>query len=614
MRRLALFTAFLSCFLLVSARRARAQATHPIIEWGVQVPYVVVPPVKVSGKTVYGYGNDLLEWDETEKAIVRRVRMPARVVALASKDERTLLVTLQQQSSLAPQPRVDVPFVYDGARPGRGLWNLTFVTLMEARTFLGGRFDPAKMRGPNAELAIDAFVAWEKIDRTNPYAPALRGQLLARIGRNADAMKAFDAAADSKGAVWDDLLRVSSILEDEGAIAAASRAFDRRFEAMKADGIRAELLQSTLALYALSPPRAALAAAFAKKDAATIDRIEERYARLFPRARGGQRAFGALADWMHDNGRDDLAAVWRSRAAVTAGNVEDLMTETTRNVDQALPLIFGIAVIAPLVAFAIGARRSARRGDPNRIAVLDLVAAVLPLLLLVLVQAWAGTQMAALGRVAAAPNGLLTDAVAAPDVLPWIESRVQPTPERDALIAWVRAEQSAVRAGGRHEGAPPDDATMRRALAAGDWKAALSQATRTTGGEYDTQMFGFKHVVLLSALLFLLGWVVGGRWPRAAVATSRAIPGAPASLGLFGPVLGALFIASLASFAGVGRQLSLEQLATSNDAMYFGLESLTPQRTEVPKIPAWAWAALVTSVLVHAAGVQIDRVRDRKTA
>jgi hypothetical protein len=202
------------------------------------------------------------------------------------------------------------------------------------------------------------------------------------------------------------------------------------------------------------------------------------------------------------------------------------------------------------------------------------------------------------------PSGLLADASASPDVQRFFD-RLNPSPERDALIAWARAESDATKAGGRSDVAPPTDATIVAALQKPAWKESLIGAMKPGR---DQGLLSVSLVALLAGAAALFGFFIGRRAPRAAIAASRVIPGGPQSLGIVGPVLGGIFVAALFAFAGADRALS--SIAVTPASRWFGLETIA----SAPVMPSrgWAWVFGVGYVVVHLVGVVIDSARERR--
>ncbi len=598
-------------FLLFAIAPARAaEPVHPELP-GTPGDARPLPLINVGARKFYAYGADLLEWDGS--AIVRRTRMPARIVAMAPHDERSLYVTLAPKSDFGvARDRVDVLVPVDGPRPGRGLWSGgstdAYLTIREARLIASG-FEPENKElddNRRGEL-LAALSARELVDHTNSFLPFFRGQILVRAGQRDEAVRAFELAANLEAAPFNDLLRLSQMLDDEDQPALAQRAFDRGIAAMRAAGLRPERLQTQVAYQVLmGVPRFALSSALAGGDAARVDAIEERVALAFPRLEGAHVAWRELAVWMRARGRADLAAKWNGRADVAASSVSNL--PTTVSLDRLLPSILGMSVVAPLVAFVVGLRRGARRSDSTRRSALDIASALAPLVATIALVAWSNAQLEVVARRAYVPTAMLDDGVASPDVARFVEQRLAKGPEREQLLAWIGNEARAVREGGRYDGPAPDDATIRAAFERADVRTAIRDALAqrsplTSSG----RVLGFQHTLLLAGILFVAGYFLAARTPRAAAAASRVVPGGPESLPIIGPLLAGAFLGALFAFAFGERLFS--SIATPNNARFFGFESIASAQANVPD-RTWAIAIIVAYALVHLVGVRLDAVRE----
>jgi len=596
--------------LLIASPVAAAEPVHPELPAASGEPVRPLPIVDVGGRSLYAHGADLLQWDG--RTIVARTRLPARIVAVAPRGSDAVVTLAPKSEFGVAGDRVDVLVPFDGPRPGRGFWSGGYVdaylTLREARATIP-TFDPAiKQLDENSAHAL--MTALEKrlsVDSTNPFLLFMMGQIARRAGFPGGGASFFGAAAALHGAPFNDQLRLSQMLEDEEQPAAARVAFDNGLAKLRAAGLRPERLQSQVAFQVLmGVPRTALSDALARGDVARVDAIEERVALAFPRLEGAHLAWRDLAAWMSAHGRADLAAVWRSRADNAAASLSNV--NTTISLDRLLPAILGMSVVAPIVAFVIGLRRGSRRNDSKRRVAVDIASALAPLIATFTLIVWANQRVEVVARRAYAPIALLDDGVASPDVARFVEQRLTPGPERDQLLTLIANESRAGREGRRYEGAAPDDATLRRAFERSSIRTAVSDALAQRSALTSTQhKLGFQHTFLIAGLLFVGGYLLGARTPRAATAASRVVPGGPESLPILGPILGGAFLGALFSFAFGDRLLS--SIATPNNARFFGLESiagvekLSPDRT-------WAIAIVVVYVVVHLIGVRVDRVRE----
>jgi tetratricopeptide (TPR) repeat protein len=609
----------------------------------------LVGPVTVSGRTLYAVRADLLEVDLARGVVARRTRFPAAIVALApagaAPADPRLQVTVEyhppaagaaSRPAAATQPaaagRVAFPHRIGDLAPGRSFW--------EPRDWLGAwtdarelvpelkpdHADPAKLEPETREKAIRALRDAAAHDPTNPHYLALAGVLLQAENQKAEAGRAFAAAAEAPGAHWADLLRAASTLEDAGAREPARRAFARGVRGLEAAGVRPERLRAAVAVTTLMPPpRRALAEALKAKDAARVDEIVARAARVFPAGEGTAPAWARLAAWLRDQGKADLAARWDERArhgghAFGASPRRDLATE----VDSRLPFLLGALLGTALIALAVGLRRggttSTQDGPLARIPVprlADLAMILAPLAVALLLDLGTGDRLATIDRYASAPVGLLVDAADAPDVERWVSARVEPGPARTLLVAWVAQESEATRAGGRSVAPPLDgDAchealehpgtfgTQLRRTLAGTVTALATRITAMGGKPAELSSFRGVSVAALAALaLFVVGFLLARLFPLAQ-ALSWLIPGGARALSIPAGLVTALAAAGL---CGNAYPAVLSSLVVPQAYRLHGLESIASADGGVGSTaPAWVFGALGVALALHAWGVIRD--------
>jgi hypothetical protein len=375
----------------------------------------------------------------------------------------------------------------------------------------------------------------------------------------------------------------------------------------------------------MPPPRKALAEALKAKDAARVDEIAARTARLFPGGEGAAYAWGSLAAWMRDQGQADLGARWQARArhggtAFAAPPGRNLAAE----VDKRFPFLLGALIGAVLVAFAAGLRRGgttrAQAGPGARIPVpriADLAVILVPLVAALAIDLGTADRVAAIGRYASAPVGLFDDAPDDPDVGRWVTARLEPSPARDLLLAWVTEEGKATQAGGRSVAPPLDWATcyeaieqpgalgtrMTRSLSGS--VASLAAQIGATGGKASAldAIKGVSTAALGALALFVIGFLLARLFPLLQ-ALSWLIPGGAKSLSIPAGLVTALAAAGLCGnyFPAV-----LSRVAVPNFFKVYGLESIAPAHGGVPTTaPVWVFAALGVALALHVWGVARD--------
>jgi hypothetical protein len=601
---------------------------HAALIEGKKTPEEPIGPATLGTRSFYAVGADLLELDSVVGQIVRRTRFPAQIVSLAGRTtaEPALLVTISAVGLKEPAEHMVIAFRPDGPPPGRGPWggNLLSLTLRDARGVASG------YRGANAadltpaarDEAISAFERAEAKDRTNPFLPAFRGELLVAARRLADAARAFDAAADLPAASWVDLLSVSSTLEISDAREPARRAFTRGLAGMKDAGLRPERINALITVVLmLMPPRHKMKEL---ADAGQVERYDEVAARLliaFPRAQGLDRASEAIALWMRAKGRSDLAKQWDEREAVARTSLFRLGDRIIAKLDPALPFLWGAWLASLAVALAAGLRAGAalrrrriagavqglRRWLPRpRIA--DVISFGLVLLTTLVLLALVGVWEAQLGGPVEVPQALMDDGAAAPAVERWLAGR-SPSAARDRWLEYARQEARATREGGKYAGTPPDTASFQEMM------ETVSFGQRLTPSLTGTLVFGVDRsgqpgliwvgLAIVVILLYLLGALVGAWLPRASAVVACLVPGGPASLAVTGGLVGALMFASGLSLAGFDRVL--RDITFTEHATLVGLRF---PRLQTPA-PLWPYITLALCAVIHMGAAWWDRRASR---
>lgn len=581
------------------------------------------PPMAViGGRTVYGVGADLLEVDVARGVILARTRFPATIVRLAPEQSGAVTVTLQGSDYGAT---IEVPVTYrlGAPAPGRAAWYpLAYLgARSDARRLALRGFKEASEYSPEARAeAIARCERAEAADPTNPWLTFFRGQLLQAAGRPDAAAAAFAAAADSQAATWSDLLALSSALEDTGAREPARRAWARGVERMRAAGVRPERMHTLISLLSLAPlPRRALEQAIAAADVERVDEIAGRVATLFPGLEQGDAGWRALASWMRGRGRADLAAVWEERAAAARAGGAGRWAALVAQMNRVLPFVAGAFLALLVAAFVLGARAGARRrAAGGRWPVPRLRAGEVAGLIALLAIALVLTEQLArpLGRAVRYGTmawEVLDDGLASPSIEPWARQALVPSAAREELLAHARAEQGALRAGGRAEGAPIEVATIQRAIEADPplyerlryaSKGEVAQIVDGTFGATVPWVRLWRAVPPAALALLFLGALVGFYLPRAARALALAIPGGAESLGILGGVTMTAVAAAAGVLAGAWRMDG-----DASDALrHFGLSRISPAATAKP---AWPWLLLAAAVVLHGAAVIWERRRRR---
>jgi len=566
-------------------------------------------PVVADGRFVYAMGSDLLEVDVGEGRIVRRDRLPGRIYRIEVQEDppdapAVLRVELDGAGLLWDEGALPTAIRYrlGDVPPGRSGWFMLASSYAAGRATAllpNKRFDD--MTPTELGAALTRLDEAQRRDATNPYFRFRRGQVLARLGRGAEAAAAYHEAAELPAAVWSDLIRLSWLLEAIDCWGDADLAFDRGYERMLETRVRPERMQSLVAhnvLFGLAP-RDSVAAAIEAEDVDRVHELETRRWRVFPKLELGPEAWRALAEWMAAQGRDDLADVWRERASVAEdGWLNRLEHRGVWIVNTIYPMVFGLVLAVPLIAFVLGVRirsQAVTRWTPVR----ALATLALPLLLAFPLAA------VAVGWSNMFDLGVADDTYAAPSVAAAFEAR-PPSDARDEVLAFARAESAAFAEGGWYDGPMPDEATIAEAFTpmprwrerfewADQWIGADALWTRISPtGRIDSS----TEYALLLLLPFGFGLLLFRFAPRAARAAAAVIPGAAEPFSVAGGLLLGAFIAGLlAVLAACGPVWGWDPMwvmagGGASTARNLGFEQIWDGVVPEPSL-AWAYACVI---------------------
>jgi hypothetical protein len=601
----------------------------------------IVAPVMVAGRVVYARRADLIEIDVARGVIGRRVRFPAQIAAIApdpqAAGEPRLLVDLvandigREEMSLG-QAR----YRLGDPAPGRANWGWNeisnhFLTLTDAELLVGRDFwSIPGMSQRHRDAALALLADREAQDPTNAFLPLYRGLLLADSGRDADAAAAYARAARNPGAPWNDLVMVANHLEAVGASADAAIAFENAIAAMKVEGIRAERLQSIdVPLLGSRWLKAIMAAALSGGDVERVHTIASRWATLAPRLELGHHLWRALARWMREHGRADLAAEWDRRAAYAAGGaLNRYVARVIASAEWVGVVVVGLLAAVPLLVLVVGLRsRDLRRRLRDRlgdaagpawlpaIRPVDVAALLLPVAVALLLVAYVVPYTATMTDVFLNASGVSDDGVGDPRLVGWLEARPA-GPARDETLAWARAEHVAALQGEVANVRVPDEATLAAALEPSMPFADRLELADTsivslledTPLEVLADQPGASpmrrwlvHIAWVSVVL-VLGIAIAAAWPRAARWMAVALPGTAAPLGLLSGVMLGMFLAAILVVLG------LAAMDLGSTYRLFGFEAIW---SDPPGAPSrlCACAVIVVVTAIHVAAVRRDRAR-----
>lgn len=604
-------------------------------------------------RVYYSVLRDLFEVDRDDGVILRRVRFPARIADIVLAAGGALDVTLHTRGGTYPASETDNPpteeitlrYEPGGLEPAQIFWDHVidgFAALRDAQWLVANlEADDQTNRVPPSSgiIATDEHEATRVLseahrrDPTNPFYAEQLGHLHREAGDEKAAMEAFDAAADSTGAAWSDLLALSLRLEEAGATDAAKRAYENGLARMDDVGIASErvygMLVMVTAFSGLHDAEGPLQQAIRDGDADTVHRLSARVADAFPFVEGGYSSWSALASWMEEQGRDELADQWRQRARQNRDVTYPLFQATATWADQSLVGMIATGLTLIVLSLVVGLRggmaRRRRCDDPGDgkgsgplwlpiVRLRDLMALLVIYTGFFVCTLLLSTNVVAIDTLAKMPVPGLHDGLAAPEVEQWLQE-LDDSPAQKELLEIAREEQRLLTAG---EELPERDSVHHLIAQAANedaWQsqlqllksarlpAPLATTEITDGeiGEHDGDMRD-QHRSILSiflgfpgvAFLIFLGGLAGAYAPRAARRGLQVLPGGPPQLAPFGGFVLLGFFTALVAFAGYD---SLISELWPSFLRLFGLDGIAPQSIAPSRI--WAWVVLATVLAVQ---------------
>lgn len=582
-----------------------------------------IGPVQIDGAAFYAAARDLFQIDPAEGTVRDRVRFPAPVAAIEVDDEDNLEVTVRDHLEGLDEhdaPR-EVSIQYTPGSPSPPQYNWSAPRSKDL--FLSSRdADWRAAVADDPDEALELLRRARQVDPTNPFFSQEIGELLRQEGDQEAARRAFERAVEAPDAVWRDLLAVSSRLEEADAPDQADRAFQRGLELMREAGIDNERLTTMVSvatsLMLPTDDDSSIARAIQSADPEQVDRLVGRFARLAPYVESGHYNWETLANWMLDQGEEDLAAKWNQIADENRDYATGIFTRNVVHVDRALLALVSISIALAILAVLIGMRgglarrrlhdRSDGEGHNLWIPRIRLRALVVPAGLFVAVVAipfYLATHLSVVDRLSDAPLAVAQDGLASPASIEWLDSltggsavddllnqavteqqaleRGEPMPEKEPIahdIARVLYEDA------RHQqiellrqGRMPDLVAFVRT--AGDQPDQLDQPPSTS--------LAVMVIPLLAlGLLVLMGGVIGARAPQIARPVLLLVPGGSARLAPVGALALAAALTALGALAGLDS--AVYEAAQPAFLEYFGLQDLgehTPSHSRL-----WAWMTL----------------------
>lgn len=572
------------------------------------------PPVRIGDRAIYAIRGDLIEVDVDDGVVARRTRFPASIDDVQlGKDGTSVDVRLRDAQRGGASVDVIHHELGKGA-PGRATTDAVpwAASARDAGLlvpgWVPGKGLPAKIDDALRDVALPALAEAAERDPTNPHYLLLLGQLHDGDER----AQAFTAAATLPGAVATDLLHVWAELEELGAVDAAATAFDRGLDALEQGGVRPDRQRALITLVGYVP-RDAIASAVDGGNSDRVDALMTRVWKLAPHVEAGHFVWTQLAAWLEARGRVDLAQTWRDRAA--EGGRLFGVTTLEDDLDTMALVSAALLVAIPLVALLIGLRRGAQaRTTPAQfpyLQLVDLAAMLLPLIPAVYAQLRVMDTITVMGRSAAAPVALFSDAVDA-ETVTFVEKKLPESEAKAEVLTYLRAELDAMRAGGRSDLEPIDpDTTLVAAFRAkeplGARLAHVDDGLDGLEGEQQVPTPSIPRALGLGLVMFAIGFAIAKRKPGAQL-LARIVPGGAGPLWAFGGLVAGAFVCGLYYFAW---DPWLGEVATPGFDKMFGLDALPDAPPASRPTPWWPFAAIGGAVAAQAAAAFLELRRGR---
>ncbi len=597
-----------------------------------------VGPVVIDEHAYYAVGRDLMEVAIAQGLVSSRTRFPAPIAELQLVDDTMLDVVVEvevdEPFKMQEGPKsVHLPHTPGGAAPPQMAWSIAemaeqFLTSKDAEWLVAS--------AQNNEEAMQLLDEARQMDATNPFFSKMLGNLLQDSGEAQEAMKAFSESANSQGAVWQDLLQLSTLLDASKAPEDAERAFQLGMQQLEQFGIAPERVASMIPVVttflASSDEFSPLLKAFEAGDVEEVSRLAMRMAEGFPNVEGAHWNWGALARWMEAEGADGLAREWQRIADENKEAAFGIVEDSAVALDRAV-LIFGsLALALVLLSLLIGmrgglARRRIYDADPDggyslwipRLRFRDVIVAFVFYFGLIGITYYVNMHVHVVDEFATMPVSNLQDGLASPNTQAWLMEMAE-SPAVHELINTVLAEREALQEGREIPQRKPvvhllvdaayEDAKKAQwdLLSSGQMPDLVTAVQMLDAQPAEMQAPGGMSLAMalvpLPVLMFLLflGSVLGARAPGVVRPVLIVIPGGSWHLAPLGAFLLAACIAAVAALGGYDN--IIQQLVSAEAHRQLGLEGLQ-EFGAVPK-RNWAWLTLVIVVCCQAALARWD--------
>ncbi len=622
------------------------------------------PDVAVANARIfYTVGPDVIEVDPEEGKITDRARFPAPIATLEAGKDDTLLIELELEDAIeVPAPmgsdarsmtsETSLPDTFQLRRspdelrsPPQTFWTLErrFDVMKDAerwgRALVPAFPDVDDLSQARADRLISRFERARRRDSTNPFYSEMIGRVHRIRGQSEAARRAFERAAKTEEAVWEDLIRLSGRMSKAGVSEEITQmAYERGMAKIQTMGLTPERIQSPLVTSAMllwpGGDKHPVHRSIDDNEPERAHRYSRQLARLAPFIEGGAPAWSALADWLEQRGRVDVAEEWHDRAERNRHMREGYLRDTLEELDPLMLAVAASLIALVLICFVAGIRggrirrreRAASESDRDgRTSFLhvrrrDLLGIAWMALLAV------GLSYSCQVRIDLLTTHLLPvthelagDSLAAPQSEAWLDA-IADSPAQRTLLDTARSEQRALETG---ESFPDiterEQSTVQLLIDAMRTDAQQRPLRRLQHGtapfyiprfesepfsdELNIEVTPIGMLPLLTLLIVLAVAIVTGaaagylapeRWSTWCL---RVVPGGTTNIAPFGGFVMMVVIAGLLTWLGLGTYIHRTALPSMHS--YFGVSTIASDPD--PPSMLGLWIGVAAALVAHTA-------------
>ena len=553
---------------------------------------VPVGPIHLDDAAFYGVNRDLIQIDAATGVVEDRLRLTGTIRQLDVVDDALEVVTGRAASA----PMTITPGEPPPPQRALSMGDLTRTpsTARDAQWLAAQADDP--------DQAMRLLEQAHRADPTNPFFQQVMGMVLLEEGDDQGASQAFAAAADTPNALWRDLMRLSSNLDELGVHDQAENALQQGIRQMEAFGIGEEDLLTFL-------PMAAMALGSRDEIDQIISAVEDGdFAEAYRRALGFADTLPELAD---------VSAEWQQLIDDNKRAAYEIVEEAAVDLDGLmLPFaaaLFALLLLVLLAGLRIGATRRLRVGDALVPLLLFIGLLAIPYLAMPhahVAQSFVDLPISEIQQHPDSPEARqkLFDMADDPAVRQFLTAFMaerqaaaagEPLPERIAVVrlladaAYLEAEEQKWDL--LHQGRMPDLVAM----------AAMIKEEPQTWELPRTISLAYALIPAAALLiLMLLAAMVGRMAPGVIRPVLLIFPGGALRLTTLSALMLVALIAALCALAGLDSLF--QQRGLPEVAQLLELDDVDPR--QLPS-RTWAFMTLAAATIVHVALVGLQWVR-----